>query len=104
MTEDEAKRSDVLWREVIDEWRRRQWPCPKCGAESPDENGHDPCISNLPGVKFACCGHGRGPGYVSFTDGRIIRGVFDVPDPEHPLFIIGRDPYEWRDAFPDDWE
>lgn len=28
--------------------------------------GHDPCISDLPGVHFACCGHGGGP---SFSQG-----------------------------------
>ena len=28
--------------------------------------GHDPCIANLPGVNFACCGHG---GKDAFTQG-----------------------------------
>ena len=32
--------------------------CPKC-LKFPTENGHDPCIRNLPGVKHACCGHGE---------------------------------------------
>lgn len=50
--------------------------CVKCGL-SPSEDGHDPCIANLPGVKYACCGHGVEPGYVSFEDGRVIRGEFD---------------------------
>ena len=31
--------------------------CPKCKMK-PAENGHDPCIVNLPNVKDACCGHG----------------------------------------------
>lgn len=35
-------------------------------------NGHDPCIPNLPGVKYACCGHG-GLGYIYFTNGVVIR-------------------------------
>jgi len=35
-------------------------------------DGHDPCIANLPGVKFACCGHGVRKGYVSFDNGIII--------------------------------
>lgn len=29
----------------------------------------DPCLSFLPGVKFACCGHGDGEGYISFVNG-----------------------------------
>lgn len=46
--------------------------CPKCN-ELPSENGNDPCISNLPGVKFACCGHGNVfYTYVSFDDGSTI--------------------------------
>lgn len=32
------------------------------------ENGHDPCLETLPGVKFACCGHG-GFGYIKFKNG-----------------------------------
>jgi len=46
--------------------------CPKCN-KIPDENGHDPCIKDLPGVRFACCGHGVGEGYIFFEDGRVIR-------------------------------
>lgn len=52
--------------------------CPKCGQNETAE-GHDPCIADLPGVAFACCGHGIEAGYVKFTDGRIIRGRFTVP-------------------------
>ena len=46
--------------------------CIKCDMP-PTEDGHDPCIANLPGVKFACCGHGVEEGYVMFNDGRVIR-------------------------------
>lgn len=53
------------------------WPCPKCG-ELPTPEGHDPCIKNLPGVVFACCGHGVDRGYVYFADGAVIRGDFSV--------------------------
>jgi hypothetical protein len=53
------------------------WPCKACGAERPTENGHDPCIANLPGVQNACCGHGVGLAYAHFTDGRVIRGYFE---------------------------
>ena len=50
--------------------------CKKCG-KLPTKDGHDDCISNLPGVKNACCGHGK-EGYIQFIDGTIIRGVFEV--------------------------
>ena len=43
-------------------------PCARCG-QPPTERGDDPCIANLPGVAYACCGHG-GVGYVAFGDGR----------------------------------
>ena len=33
--------------------------CPHCKQDKV-EGEHDPCIANLPGVKFACCGHGEG--------------------------------------------
>lgn len=35
-------------------------------------SGHDPCIANLPGVAYACCGHGAEPGYIHFYNGRVI--------------------------------
>ncbi len=38
---------------------------------------HDPCIANLPGVKYACCGHGEGPGYISFDNGLSIYFTID---------------------------
>ena len=59
------------------EVRRNLRPCPVCGLNPADYDGHDPCIANLPGVEFACCGHGVGSGYVKFEDGRIIKGYFD---------------------------
>jgi hypothetical protein len=46
-------------------------PCARCGLP-PTETGDDPCIANLPGVIYACCGHG-GYGYVTFDDRRCIR-------------------------------
>lgn len=36
-------------------------------------DGHDPCIANLPGVLYACCGHGNADGYIKFSDGRCLR-------------------------------
>lgn len=47
-------------------------PCAKCG-KLPTPEGHDACIANLPDVKYACCGHGRGDGYIAFNNGTVIR-------------------------------
>lgn len=33
----------------------------------------DPCIGMLPGVSFACCGHGEERGYINFDNGVTIR-------------------------------
>ena len=33
------------------------WICPLC-KQTRCESGDDPCIPALPGVKYACCGHG----------------------------------------------
>ena len=49
--------------------------CPRC-KEKPTKEGHDHCLSTLPGVKYACCGHGVDEGYIMFNNGLIIRGHF----------------------------
>lgn len=49
--------------------------CNLCGKKR-TKDGHDPCIANLPGVKFACCGHGTDQGYIFFENGTIIYGKF----------------------------
>jgi len=59
-----------LNRLVDDDFR-----CKKCGLKS--VNRHDPCIMNLPGVKYACCGHGVEDAYIALDSGHIIRGKFD---------------------------
>ena len=59
--------------------------CVRCG-EMPTKEGHDACLSNLPGVLAACCGHGAGngirhgwgAGYILFENGMVIGGHFDV--------------------------
>jgi len=51
-------------------------PCSLCGGKR-TEDGHDPCIANLPGVSNACCGHGVKDAYVAFENGLVIRGEFD---------------------------
>ncbi len=53
------------------------WACPECHlTRGPD--CCDPCIGKLPGVLFACCGHGgktkaNGGGYIYFENGVTIR-------------------------------
>lgn len=49
--------------------------CPKCRLPQ-TADGHDPCLANLPGVRFACCGHGVEDGYVTFENGARIGGDF----------------------------
>ena len=53
--------------EMIHQWEEG-WECPACHLHrGPD--GHDPCLGHLPGIKFACCGHGgKGP-YLYFENG-----------------------------------
>jgi len=41
--------------------------CSKCKL-SLTEDGHDPCIANIPGVKYACCGHGLDKPYLMLND------------------------------------
>lgn len=51
------------------------WTCPTCKLVRP-ENGHDPCLGELPGVLNACCGHGgigAYEGYVQFENGQVLR-------------------------------
>jgi hypothetical protein len=33
-------------------------PCKRCG-KFPTVNGYDACLGEIPGAKFACCGHGE---------------------------------------------
>ena len=51
--------------------------CKRC-KRPPTKEGHDACLKTLPGVKFACCGHGVQPGYIMFNNGLVIRGDFKV--------------------------
>lgn len=37
------------------------------------KEGHDACLGTLPGVKYACCGHGIGNGYIYFENGKVVR-------------------------------
>lgn len=72
---------DFKWRWTSKDGLRYEKPlyhstvCVLC-KRRPTTAGHDPCIANLPGVDFACCGHG-GEGYVKFSNGQILRGYWD---------------------------
>lgn len=74
------------------------WECPACHLKrGPDK--HDPCLGELPGVKYACCGHGGylpppHDGYIYFTNGKVIRFerlhlVYDHDGRECPITIEG---------------
>jgi len=55
----------------VDAWDNER-ECPNCNL-MPTKEGHDACLGTLPGVEFACCGHGITQGYVKFNNGKIIR-------------------------------
>lgn len=65
--------------------------CRQCRLPQTKE-GHDPCLGTLPGVSFACCGHGRTEGYIMFDNGRIMRGLFEPAGSRylHPIAITIR--------------
>ncbi|MBP2045247.1 hypothetical protein [Methanobacterium aggregans] len=60
--------------EVLD---RTERPCIKCGKK-PSPEGYDACIGELPGVKYACCGHGVEDGHIIFENGTTLKGYFTV--------------------------
>lgn len=43
--------------------------CSACGQAYNRFTESDPCLGSLPGVLFACCGHGEEPGYMLFSNG-----------------------------------
>ena len=62
--------------ELMAQQYEEDWECPECHMKrGPDK--YDPCLGRLPGVKYACCGHGgksnSASGYIYFENGRIIR-------------------------------
>lgn len=42
-------------------------PCVRCG-KMPTPEGHDACLGILPGVRWACCGHGVEKPYVIYKN------------------------------------
>lgn len=57
------------------------------------DKGHDPCIANLPGVVYACCGHGQESGYILFRDGRVIDCDILKVDLEIPTHYMAKVEY-----------
>lgn len=58
-------------------------PCKFCGleyTEKCDEGRYvDPCLGKLPGIKYACCGHGQIEAYLAFENGKVLRfNLFSV--------------------------
>jgi len=76
--------------------------CRLC-KEPRTDKGHDPCLADLPGVLFACCGHGTEHGYIKFEDGRSLdfwpiemdldRPTAHVVRKSVPVFVPGE---KWR--------
>ena len=55
-------------------------PCKKCGKEY-EFNAPDPCLGTLPGVAFACCGHGvQSEAYIQFKNSSVRLADFIVTD------------------------
>ena len=60
------------------------WICPVCKLAR-GKDGYDPCLGNLPGVKFACCGHGGSRQcnpYIYFENGVRLDITFNSVDYE----------------------
>jgi hypothetical protein len=64
-----------------------QRPCVTCHLP-PTEEGHDPCIANLPGIRSACCGHGVWYGSAMRLDG----STFDACGPEELWVMAAGEP------------
>lgn len=82
--------------------------CRLCKMQRTDED-HDPCIANLPGVLYACCGHGIEPAYIKFEDGRVLRftplemdldipefEAVNLPDPV-PVFVGSHNAFNYKE-------
>ncbi len=60
-------------------------PCKKCRKRNGGYNNEDPdpCLGRLPGVKFACCGHGnREDAYILFDNGLVVQGFDKIKQGE----------------------
>jgi hypothetical protein len=70
-------------------------PCPRCGYVKQILGEPDGCLGRLPGVSFACCGHGKRPGYIVFENGIRVRllgvtkNTFDLKGVDIPKNCLG---------------
>lgn len=66
--------------------------CGACGQRV-DKEKPDPCLGWLPGVNFACCGHGEGNGYIAFSNFTTVRfkGGLVIEHPEMDDLVIDLD-------------
>lgn len=72
--------------DVVDEGKRA---CKSCGLV-PEDNDIDPCLGKLPGVKFACCGHGNlEKAYITFDTDVTIR-FFHTIEERHKDLITNK--------------
>ena len=65
--------------------------CAVCGRDVPHASP-DPCLGRLPGVLFACCGHGTEKGgYIVFANGVTVRSQsgFLVDDVTNVVCTVG---------------
>jgi hypothetical protein len=77
------------------------WRCPACGLAREMFGGPDPCIGHLPGVKFACCGHGlKGncPAYLCFDNDVTLRITVHAVEHSKPVLksneiLISKQPF-----------
>jgi len=53
-------------------YKKEERACIKCKLKVNNDKP-DPCLGYLPGVKYACCGHGVEEGYIMFENGKVIR-------------------------------
>jgi len=63
---------DALYCDTLDPVEGVERPCASCGVVA-DEDAPDPCLGSLPGVTYACCGHGVRRGYIRFENGTTLR-------------------------------
>lgn len=75
--------------------------CIGCSARQPTSEAPDPCLGMLPGVRFACCGHGSARQcYVAYEDGRVVRGEEARQDQiamgGHPAELSRSDHHTWK--------
>ena len=65
------KTDEIVFRDTLEpcaEESVAKRPCPLCNKLR-RADGCDPCLGRLPGVTYACCGHGKREGYIIFENG-----------------------------------